>query len=409
MFDKVFLMKILRGSETKRRVFLFSTIQIYIFKIDLLYVFFNRHWGYNLYKMKNIWISLVGFLFINLFMVTQVNSQNQDIKKAFDTAKSAGFSGVALVAKKGKIIYHEATGFRHFETSELLQKDDIFELASVSKQFTAMIIMMLKEKGQLNYDDPVNKFVQVPYPNITIRHLLTHTSGLPDYQDIMDKHWDKTKVAGNPDIIEYINHYAPPALFKPGAQYMYSNTGYVLLASVAEKASGEDFITLCRNWIFKPLKMNDTDIRTLEAKAKTKNFAAGHLLDTTKKYVNANKFHASDYTVWLGNRKGPGRISSTAKDLLKWDKALYTTKLVTQATLKEAFTEAKLNDSSTIQYGFGWEIASDAQGHKYVQHTGDNPGYRTIIIRLLEQHKTVIILNNNAHEAITGLIEALKK
>jgi CubicO group peptidase (beta-lactamase class C family) len=182
-----------------------------------------------------------------------------------------------------------------------------------------------------------------------------------------------------------------------------------LLASIAEKASGEDFITLCRNWLFKPLKMHDTDIRTLEAKAKVKKFAAGHLQDSTKQYVNANTFHASDYTVWLGNRKGPGRISSTAKDLLKWDKALYTTKLVSEATLKEAFTEAIVNDGSKVQYGFGWEIETDAQGHKYVQHTGDNPGYKTIIIRLLDQHKTIVILNNNAHSAMGELIEGLKK
>ena len=346
-----------------------------------------------------------------MYFLPTVNAQgqNQTIQQAFNKAKATGFSGVVLVAKDGKIIFHEATGNRHFETNIALQKNDIFELASVSKQFTAMIIMMLKEKGKLNYDDPINKYVQVPYPDITIRHLLTHTSGLPDYQEIMDKHWDKKKVAGNPDIIQYINRYAPPALFKPGTQYEYSNTGYILLASIAERASGEDFITLCRHRLFRHLKMKDTDIRTLEAKAKVKNFAAGHLMDSTNHYVNANKFHNSDYTVWLGNRKGSGRISSTAEDLLKWDKALYTTKLVTQATLKEAFTEAKLNDGSTIQNGFGWEIASDTQGHKYVQHTGDNPGYKTIIIRLLEQHKTVIILNNNAYEAISELIVALKK
>ncbi len=359
--------------------------------------------------MKKNWIRIAGLFFIHCLLVAQIKGQNQDIKKVFDVAKTAGLSGVALVAKDGKIVFHEATGFRHFETREALQKNDIFELASVSKQFTAMIIMMLKEKGKLNYDDPLSKFVSVPYPNITIRHLLTHTSGLPDYQDIMDKNWDKTQVAGNPDIIEYINRYAPPSLFKAGERYAYSNTGYVLLASVAEKASGEDFITLCRNWIFKPLKMKETDIRTLAAKAKVQHFAAGHLQDSAKQYVNANKFHASDYTVWLGNRKGPGRISSTAQDLLKWDKALYTEKLVRAATLQEAFTAAKLNDGSTIQYGFGWEILTDAQGHKFVQHTGDNPGYRTIIIRLLDQKKTVIVLNNNAHGAMRELVTGLVK
>ena len=351
----------------------------------------------------------ITLFYLYILSFDAIYGQSPTLQQAFDKAQAAGFSGVVLVAQDGKTVFHQATGMRRFETLEPLHKNDIFELASVSKQFTAMIIMMLKERGKLQYDDPLSMYVYVPYTGITIRHLLNHTSGLPDYQAIMDKHWDKTKVAGNPDIIEYLNRYAPPTLFKAGEKYEYSNTGYVLLASIAEKASGEDFITLCRQWIFKPLKMKNTDIRTLEAKAKVKNFAAGHLKDSTYQYKNANKFHASDYTVWLGNRKGPGRISSAAQDLLKWDKALYTEKLVTAATLKEAFSPTPLTNGILIPYGFGWEVFTDAQTGKIVQHTGDNPGYRTIIIRFLDQRKTVIVLNNNAHDAIGTLIEALKK
>ena len=171
--------------------------------------------------------------------------------------------------------------------------------------------------------------MNIPYKNITIRHLLTHTSGLPDYQEIMDKHWDKSKVAGNKEILEYLNQYAPPKLFKAGEKYEYSNTGYVLLASIAEKSSGKDFIKLCRKWIFKPLKMRSTNIRTLKEKRETQNFAIGHIyVPEREQYVRADSFPSSDYTIWLGNRKGPGRVSSTAADLLQWDKALYSEKLV---------------------------------------------------------------------------------
>jgi CubicO group peptidase (beta-lactamase class C family) len=173
-----------------------------------------------------------------------------------------------------------------------LQTSDIFELASVTKQFTAMIIMMLKEKGELNYDDLAEKYVDIPYKGITIRHLLTHTSGLPDYQDVMDKYWDKTKVAGNADAIEYLNKYAPPKHFEPGEKYEYSNTGYLLLASIAEKASGKDFIELCRKWIFRKLKMKSTDIRTLEEKKATKNLRSViFMLKKRNKYVRAIHFH----------------------------------------------------------------------------------------------------------------------
>jgi len=225
----------------------------------------------------------------------------------------------------------------------------------------------------------------------------------------MDKYWDKSKVAGNPDCIEYLNKYAPPKHFEPGIKYEYSNTGYMLLASIAEKASGKDFIEMCRSWIFKELKMKSTDIRTLEEKKVTKNFAIGHIyVEERNKYVRADSFPSSNYTIWLGNRKGPGRISSTATDLLKWDKALYTEKLIRQSTLQEAFTPMKLNDGSLSNYGFGWELRSDPSFGKIVQHNGDNPGYKTQIIRYLDKKKTIILLNNNAYGNFSSLLKQLE-
>ena len=203
---------------------------------------------------------IILFLFLPIYLFAQKN-----IAQRIDSLIqiSGDFSGVLLVADNGLPIYHKAFGYREFAQKVPLKPSDIFELASVSKQFTGMIIMMLKEKGKLNYDDAVEKYLDIPYKNITVRHLLTHTSGLPDYQEIMDKHWDKTKVAGNKEILEYVNLHAPPKLFEPGTKYDYSNTGYVLLASIAEKAGGKDFIRMCQKWIFKPLKMRSTNIRTL--------------------------------------------------------------------------------------------------------------------------------------------------
>jgi CubicO group peptidase (beta-lactamase class C family) len=225
----------------------------------------------------------------------------------------------------------------------------------------------------------------------------------------MDKYWDKSKVAGNSDCIEYLNKYAPPKLFEPGEKYTYSNTGYLLLASIAEKASGKDFIDMCRKWIFRKLKMKSTNIRTLEEKKATTNFAIGHIyVKEREKYVRADSFPSSDYTIWLGNRKGPGRISSTAADLLKWDKALYTNKLIKQSTLAEAFTPMKLNNGSFSNYGFGWDLRKDSFMGKIVMHTGDNPGYKTQIIRYVDKKKTIILLNNNAHSAFASIIRQLE-
>ena len=354
-------------------------------------------------KISFIRLSWFLILFIPVFSYAQL----QNIDSLITSQKD--FSGVVLIAENGKPVYQKAFGYREFENQIPLQISDIFDLASVSKQFTAMIIMMLKEKGLLNYDDSVSKYLEIPYKGITIRHLLTHTSGLPDYQDIMDKYWDKTKVAGNPDCIEYLNKYAPPKLFEPGTKYTYSNTGYMLLASIAEKASGKDFIEMCRKWIFRKLKMKSTDIRTLEEKKATTNFAIGHIyVEERNKYVRADSFPSSNYTIWLGYRKGPGRISSTAGDLLKWDKALYTEKLIKQSTLQEAFSPMKLSDGSFSNYGFGWELRNDPVLGKMVQHNGDNPGYKTQIIRFIDKKKTIIILNNNALENFNTIIKQLE-
>jgi len=355
--------------------------------------------------MKNI-LAFLLFVSVNTFS-QRAKSDSYRVDSLFIAQKD--FSGVVLIAEDGKTVYQKAFGYREFENKIPLQTTDIFELASVSKQFTAMIIMMLKEKGLLNYDDSVSKYLQIPYKGMTIRNLLTHTSGLPDYQDIMDKYWDKSKVAGNPDCIEYLNKYAPPKNFEPGEKYEYSNTGYLLLASIAEKASGKDFIELCRKWIFRKLKMKSTDIRTLEEKKATKNFAIGHIyVEERNKWVRADSFPSSDYTIWLGNRKGPGRISSTAADLLKWDKALYTEKLIKQSTLQDAFTPMKLNNGSFSNYGFGWVVRTDPVLGKIVWHNGDNPGYKTQIMRYIDKKKTIIVLNNNAHRDFNSIIKQLE-
>lgn len=359
--------------------------------------------------MKKI---LLLFVLISLGNLADAQNKFQEsVTQIIQTAdEQIPFSGTVLIAEKGRIRYHQAFGYRLFADSIAMEANDVFELASVSKQFTAMIIIMLKEKGLLQFDDAIDKYVSVPYKGITIRHLLTHTSGLPDYQAIMDKYWDKSKVAGNQDIIAYLNQYAPPAKFTPGEKYDYSNTGYVLLASIAEKASGKDFIQLSREWIFQPLKMRETNIRTAAEKAALSNFALGHIyVPFRKAFIRADSFPSSNYTIWLGNRKGPGRISSTATDLLKWDQALYSNKLISAASLAEAFQPMRLNNGQLSQYGFGWDLDADSTLGKIVAHNGDNPGYKTMIVRFIDTQQTIIVLCNNAHPQFNNIIAQLQR
>ena len=324
---------------------------------------------------------------------------------------NADFSGVILVAIDGTTKYHKAFGFRDYDRKLPLDTASIFELASVTKQFTAMVIMMLKEDGKLDFDDSLSSYIRgLPYKGITIRHLLTHTSGLPDYQGVMDQHWDKSKIASNDDNIEYLIKYQPAPLFRPGEKYNYSNTGYMLLASVAEKASGQDFIEFSRERIFSPLQMSSTDIRNRDEKQSLDNFARGFIyVEDKHRYVAADSFPEFNYTIWLGNRKGPGRVSSTTTDLLKWDRALYQNRLVKQGTLREAFTPMKLNSDSLSNYGFGWDIIPVSASGKIVYHTGNNPGYKTAIMRYIDSDKTIIVLSNNASDSVRSIVSFIQK
>jgi CubicO group peptidase (beta-lactamase class C family) len=321
------------------------------------------------------------------------------------------FSGVILLAEKGQPVYHRAFGYTGIGLKTPMDTSAIFELASISKQFTAIVIMMLKEEGKLDYDDPLDKYLPgLPYPGIRIRNLLNHTSGLPDYMKIMDLHWDKSKVAGNDDIIDFLKKYHPPKLFNPGDKFEYSNTGYVLLASVAEHASGKNFITFCKERIFSPLKMTSTAIRTREEKSRLSKATSGSVwIPEKRNYVPADSIPSTNYNIWLGARKGPGRISSTASDLLKWDQALYSGILVSQSTLTGAFTPARLNNDSLSAYGFGWMLRLSTPYGRVVYHTGDNPGYSTEIIRYLDQEKTIIVLCNNAYPAFERIVNGMEQ
>jgi CubicO group peptidase (beta-lactamase class C family) len=359
--------------------------------------------------MKNI----ILLLFLSHYVVAQKPgfSLQDSLKKLLLREYDAyGFSGVLLVARQGEPIFYSALGVRDYAKNIPLSKHSVFELASISKTFTAMIIMMLQERGKLGFDDPLDLWIKdLPYRGIKIRHLLTHTSGLPDYQAMMEKYWDKSKVADNIDVIEYLKKYPEPLRFEPGDQYEYSNTGYLLLASIAEAASHTNFIQLCREWIFEPAKMTTADIRTAAARAGTPNFAKGHLYDSlTRKYIDAAYNPASNYTIWLGNRKGPGRVSANAADLLKWDQALYTALFVSKPTLREAYSPYRLNNGELSQYGFGWDLEIHPKLGQVVGHSGDNPGYRTQLKRYLDHQYTVIVLNNNASPRMESILESVQ-
>ena len=314
-------------------------------------------------------------------------------------ADTATFNGNVLVSKGGKIIYQKSFGYANFDTKALLNDSSVFELASVSKQFTAMCIMILQERGKLNYSDDVRKYIpELPYQGMTIRHLLTHTSGIPDYMDLFSKDWNLSDIAFNKDVIELLAKKKPAILFKPGEKWEYSNTAFVLLASLIERVSGMAFGEFLAQNIFTPLDMQHS--RTYNTRRSKReiipNYAYGFVYhDSLKRFILPDSVKELSFVITLDGIQGDGIVNTTTGDLFKWDQALYTEKLVKHATLEEAFTPSKLNNDSIARYGFGWGISGDSVSGKIVSHGGGWPGYNTFIVRYLDKNNCIIVLSNN--------------
>ncbi len=333
----------------------------------------------------------------------------QDRIKKIDSLLNSIYSnkkinGNFLIAEKGKVVYSKSFGYANEVTKEKLNENSVFELASCSKQFTAMAIMILKEKGKLNLDDNITKFIPSLsyYKGITIRNLLNHTGGLPDYMELMDSLFDKSKIATNKDIIDLFSKHNSKILFEPNTKYEYSNTGYALLASIIEKASGLTFADFLTKSIFKPLQMKNTFVYTRRlSPKKISNYAFGYVYsDSLKKYLLPDEIAETKMVVWLDGIVGDGCVNSTVNDLLKWDRALYTNKLLSAVGMKEIFEVATLNDKSKTKYGFGWGVDENVDFGKIVSHSGGWPGYVTYIDRHITNDKTIIILQNHNDASI---------
>lgn len=311
------------------------------------------------------------------------------------------FNGNVLVVKDGNIIYQQALGYADYNTKRMLNDSSAFELASLSKQFTAMGIMILKEKKQLSYDDLVIKyFPDFPYDNITIRHLLTHTSGLPAYEDQFEKYWDHKKIAFNKDVLEMLKQRKDTLFFTPGTKWKYSNTGYAVLAAIIDKVWGMDYDKFMMKYIFQPLGMTHTFIyNTRRSTGKIPaNYALGYVYsDSLKRYILPDSLKAFDAVYYLDGIVGDGCVNSTTGDLFKWDLALYSNNLVSRSTLDEMLSPLVQQSprDTTSFYGFGVMVQPHSSVGKIISHSGSWPGYRTMITRHTDKKETIIVLSNN--------------
>lgn len=329
------------------------------------------------------------------------NSRNENKSKEVDELLAKAISGespgaAVLVVQDGRILHKKGYGYANLETKRKIEPDTIFDLASVSKQFTAMTILILSERGKLKLDDSLSKFFP-EFPSyaekITVRHLLNHTSGLPDYMEAFLKAGkidDEGKPGGfEPSSADTVKLLAEQKelRFEPGTKWEYSNSGYVVLAMIAEKASGVPFPQFVKKNIFEPLEMNDSVVFD-QTNPKIKNRAASYARSAEKSFENI------DYTP-LNLIYGDGAVNTNLEDMFKWDQALYTEKLVKAATLKQAFTRGKLSDGKEIDYGFGW-FPRRVFGLESLSHTGGWAGFRTYIARYPAQRFSVVVLSNFA-------------
>ena len=305
------------------------------------------------------------------------------------------------VVRDGHITKAQGYGFANLELRSPATKETVYEIGSTSKQFTATAIMMLVEEGKIRLDDTITKyFPEAPqaWRGITIRHLLTHTSGIQNHVAV--PHWldvFRTNLAFEtaPSRDELLKMFFKlPLEFQPGETWAYDNTGYYLLGIIIEKASGKSYWQFLDERIFKPLGMNAT--RSTDPQPIVRNRASG--------YEWKNDHFENRPVLLPAVAFSAGSLLSTVEDMAKWDAALYTEKLLKKSSLDQMWTAPATNDGTDapFNYGFGWFI-ENYHGHRLVQHSGGTPGFSSTMYRFVSDKLTIIILTNHADRILDQL------
>lgn len=304
--------------------------------------------------------------------------------------KRHDFHGSVLVAYKGKIVYKNQIGYADFRRKKILTNNSIYQLASVSKQFTATAIMLLKEQNKLQLTDTINKyFPNFPYKNITIRHLLNHTSGLPNYFWIAENEWEKNYPPSNSELMNFLEKSSTAKMFfKPGRRFDYSNTGYFVLASIIEKITSMSYARFLKNHIFKPLQMKNSFVFSFKNDTVRSNQLIGYRLYRGWRHRTIPNT-INDAIV------GDKNIYATNEDLLKWVNGLYNEKLISKKSLEQMFTEGKTKYGRKIPYGFGFRI-KNRNDEKVLYHFGKWNGFSTGV-SIYPDDMVVIILEHTSY------------
>jgi CubicO group peptidase (beta-lactamase class C family) len=301
-----------------------------------------------------------------------------------------GFNGGIVVAKDGNIVFEKYNGTGHLPGNDIITDSTPMHIASISKTFTAMAVLKLAQEGKVNIDDEFSKyFPAFNYPGVTIRCLLSHRSGLPNYNYFMETlGWDKTRFAKNEDVLNYLISYkaALPDIVTPGLHFSYCNTNYALLALLIEKITGLTYAAYLSRSFFIPLQMKHTYVFSLA--------------DTLKVIPSYNWRGVPEAFNFLDQVYGDKNIYTTPRDLLTWDRALSSNLIFTSETLDQAYAPYSNEKPGLRNYGLGWRMNIFPDGNKIIYHNGWWHGSNATFIRLLKEKATIIVIGNKFTRAV---------
>lgn len=325
---------------------------------------------------------LIAMISLSTGCATHANSPGNDVDALMSRYDGAVPGASLLVIQDGNPVVQRGYGLSDVEHGIEAGPATNYRLASVTKQFTASAILLLAEDGKLTLDDRLRQWLpSLPAADdaITLRHLLTHTSGLIDYEDVMDS--KTTEQLRDADVLRLLESQ-DRTYFKPGSDYRYSNSGYALLALVVERASGKSFQDFLRERIFLPLGMHDT-LAYVQDGPEVPHRAYGYS-EIEGRWIRTDQSTTSAVL-------GDGGIYSSVEDLAKWDAALYDDRLLSDATRAAAFSAhvRVAGEPYQAEYGYGWRITGES-----LWHSGETIGFRNVILRYPRQHLTVIVLSN---------------
>jgi CubicO group peptidase (beta-lactamase class C family) len=318
-----------------------------------------------------------------------------------DAFNKGAFNGHVLYAENGKILYNSTFGYENLHTKKPLTDTSLFQLASTSKPFTAVAILKLHQEKKLDINQPVIFYLpDFPFKTITIKHLLQHRSGLPNYMNLSHQNWDYRKPMTNADITPLLKKTKARLQFNPDSRFQYNNTNYAYLASIVEKVSGKTFPNYMNEHIFRPLGMRNTYVYQHDQ---------GHAVSPVKGYdFNRKRGFYERKQDYLDGVMGDKGIFTTANDLFLFDQAMHNNKLISKDLRDLAFTPAKpFDEKHNRDYGLGFRLKLDDNNQIVAYHHGWWRGFRTYYVHDFHNNRTLIWLNNRSDVRISAFMAAI--